>query len=358
MAVSDNYVPIKYDGTGSIFDFSASFQVLNATNAQVWLEDANGFQTLQTLGVDYTITLLNEGASGYIATFLIAPAADEKVVLARDIPYNRNTDYTTSSGFPADTVDADVDKTVLLIQQVREEIDRTLATRIGTNIDGTLPEPVAGLSLGWNATEDGIVNLVASTQNLPAVVDTYLKRNPANTGWLTKTVAELTADLDAATNALQGAIRIATDAEFATATSEVLAVNPKQVGNGAYWKKYTVPYSSFTAAANTETIELLELPAKGVIHNVVVKHSTAFSGGSLTGYNIKVGLTAETDKYSPAFDVFQAVADTTAFNNRCDFVEDFGSVTSIKITADSIGDTLDNVTAGSVDVWVFKSVLS
>lgn len=119
MAVQDNYVPVKYDGTGSIFDFSASFQVLNQTNAQVWLEDANGFQTLQTLGVDYTIVLVNEGVNGYVATFLTAPSATEKVVLARDIPYNRNTDYKTSSGFPADTVDSDVDKTVLLIQQVQ-----------------------------------------------------------------------------------------------------------------------------------------------------------------------------------------------------------------------------------------------
>lgn len=207
---------------------------------------------------------------------------------------------------------------------------------------------------------DGIVNIDIATTGtpLPAVQDTYLKRNPANTGWLTKTVAELTADLDAATNALQGAIRIATDTEFAAKTLETVAVNPKQMVTGAFWTKYTVPYDSFTASANTETIELFELPIKGVIHNVIVKHSEAFSGGSLSAYIVKVGLTGETDKYSPSFDVFQAIADTTASNNRCDFVEDFGSVTSIKITADSLGDTLDNVTAGSVDVWVFQSVLS
>lgn len=122
------------------------------------------------------------------------------------------------------------------------------------------------------------------------------------------------------------------------------------------WRKFTVAATAFTAAAATEDIELLSLPAGGIIQGVKIKHSTAFSGGTLSALTLSVGIVGVLDKYASAFDVFQAVADTTFQVSNSFGSEDHGSATSIRLAASATGDTLDNVGTGSVDVWVLYSV--
>lgn len=123
-----------------------------------------------------------------------------------------------------------------------------------------------------------------------------------------------------------------------------------------WWTKYTVDYSDLAAAATTNNIELFSLPAGGVIHGVKIKHSTAFSGGSISAYTVSVGITGTLAKYASAFDVFQAVGNAVQQISSTVGTENHGAATSIKIAATSTTDNLDQATAGSVDVWVLWSV--
>lgn len=131
------------------------------------------------------------------------------------------------------------------------------------------------------------------------------------------------------------------------------------LGNLAYpvWAKYTVAATAFTAAAAAEDIELFSLPARGTIHRVVIKHTTAFSGGTSSALTLSVGITGTLTKYAAAFDVFQATGDTVFGFNDLPDMEHFASATSIRVEATATGDTLDNVGTGSADIWVLTSVL-
>lgn len=120
------------------------------------------------------------------------------------------------------------------------------------------------------------------------------------------------------------------------------------------WTKYTVGYAALAAAATTNNIELLSLPAGGIIHAVKIKHSTAFSGGGAASYTVSVGITGTLNKYAAAFDVFAAVGATVQQLSTTVGTENHGSATSIKIAA-TCDVNLDLVTAGSVDVWVLAS---
>ena len=123
------------------------------------------------------------------------------------------------------------------------------------------------------------------------------------------------------------------------------------------WTKYTVAATAFTAAATSEDVELFSLPGRETIHAVVIKHTTAFSGGTLAAMTLTVGITGTLAKYAAVFDVFQATGDTVfAYNNLPD-TENFGAATSIRAAAVSTGDTLDNVGTGSADIWVLTSLL-
>lgn len=124
------------------------------------------------------------------------------------------------------------------------------------------------------------------------------------------------------------------------------------------WHTYQATYSDLAAAATSNDIELFSLPAGGVIHDLIVTHSTAFAGGSLSAYNVSVGVSGELDKYALAYDVFQAVGNQVADSSNALGIENKVSSTSIRLAATSVGANLNSATQGVVVVYVRWSVIN
>jgi len=134
-------------------------------------------------------------------------------------------------------------------------------------------------------------------------------------------------------------------------------------GNVPVWRKYTVGHADFQAAALTNDIELFQLPAKGVVHAVKIKHSVPFAGAGIAAYTLSVGIVGTLAKYAAAFDVFQAAGDTTMLLNWLDYANSTtdgethaAGGTSIRVAATAVGANLDQSTAGAADIWVLWSV--
>lgn len=123
------------------------------------------------------------------------------------------------------------------------------------------------------------------------------------------------------------------------------------------WTKYTKTFTNLSAAALTNDIELFQLAAKEMIHAVLIKASTAFSGGTIATYTVSVGPTGTLAKYGIALDVKQATGATVFGMNLLPGIESFSGATSIRIAAISTIANLNAATAGSVDVFVLKSTL-
>ena len=136
-------------------------------------------------------------------------------------------------------------------------------------------------------------------------------------------------------------------------TSTTLASSSSPATPG--WTKVTKTYTDLSTAATTNTITLVALAAKQFVDKVVIKHSTAFSGGGLISYSLDVGITGTTGYFITAFDGFQAVSDTAKSEGDIDY-STFGG-TNATITANCAGANLDQATAGSVDVWLLISTL-
>ena len=103
-------------------------------------------------------------------------------------------------------------------------------------------------------------------------------------------------------------------------------------------KTFRVVESELTAAAATEDITLFQLPARGVMTGVTIKHETPFTGGTLTGMTVAVGDSSDAAAYAPAFSD-SAVFKSTTFTAR-DVLAQFSAT----------GDTVQNATAGAVDI--------
>src|SRR6185369_3842003 len=100
---------INYTANGSVTSFAYPFQVLNASDLKVYVDGiytVSGF-TVSGIGV----------ASGGNVTFTIAPANGSTVRLIRTTSITRITDYVEGGAIPADTLDTDFDRAVMMIQE-------------------------------------------------------------------------------------------------------------------------------------------------------------------------------------------------------------------------------------------------
>lgn len=117
--------------------------------------------------------------------------------------------------------------------------------------------------------------------------------------------------------------------------------------------------------ANTDNnIEIYSLPAKGVVHGVVMKTTTAFAGTGILTYTLQVGITGNTSKYiSSAYDAMAAVSNTNfavsdnGMSTPLPRPENFGAATSVRLRAVSAGANLDQSTAGAVDIYLLIGTL-
>lgn len=141
--------------------------------------------------------------------------------------------------------------------------------------------------------------------------------------------------------------------------------NPNLLVNGTasaipQWIKITKTYTDFSIAGLTNDIEIYSLPAKGVIHSVILKHSTLFTGGAIASYTISTGIIGTLAKYSTAFNVQQAVGNTVikmGIPAAVPSLENFGVITSIRGAAISTVANLNTATQGSVDFYILVSLI-
>lgn len=130
------------------------------------------------------------------------------------------------------------------------------------------------------------------------------------------------------------------------------------LGRALIWEpKITKGFADFSTAGLTFDIEVFNLLGKNAMHILRIKHSEAFAGTGITALTLSLGLAGELDKYLLPFDVLQAPGDTVQDSVSLFALESDSGVTSIKIAAIAEGANLDQLSAGSVDVWILKSVL-
>ena len=125
-------------------------------------------------------------------------------------------------------------------------------------------------------------------------------------------------------------------------------------GRGAWaapksgWKKVTKTFADFTDAGNTKTLNIEPFNAGYILVGYGYNVTTVFSGGSSTLVELSVVAGAQGNQTT--FDVFTALVDL--ISPSANVVEPLTGVSgNLQLTLISTGDTLDNLTQGSVDFY-------
>ena len=127
MTISSTTVRNSYSGDNSTTTFSYTFKIFADSDIQVIIRSTDGTETIKTITTHYTVT--GAGASGggsVIFTGGNIPTSTQTVVLRRNIPQTQAIDYIANDPFPAESHEEGLDRATMAIQQLQEEVTRSL----------------------------------------------------------------------------------------------------------------------------------------------------------------------------------------------------------------------------------------
>lgn len=174
MTVSSQNRRARHLGNGVTDTFPYAFRVFAGADLEVTLTDTDGNETVQVLGVDYTVTGAGDANGGNVV-MATPPANGEVLTIVRDMEFLQETAYPAQGGYQASVVEGNFDRLVMLLQQLLEVIDRTVKVPVSSDLSALeLPLPAPDAYLRWNDTATALINAtLQSAGNL--VVSSFIE---------------------------------------------------------------------------------------------------------------------------------------------------------------------------------------
>jgi hypothetical protein len=189
-----------YVGNDVTTVFSAPFNFFDDTDLDVILvNDTTAVETTQILTTNYTVTG-GDGSSGSV-TMLVAPPTGTTLVIERNVPFTQEIDLEPNDPFPAEVTEEGFDRSVMLAQQNKLEIQKSpkLPPTYDPDSDPEIriPVPVAGKVLIGNSGATGWENTAIADLNVATIPVTLtsqanqdlLEYESAGATWKNQTLA-------------------------------------------------------------------------------------------------------------------------------------------------------------------------
>jgi Pectate lyase superfamily protein/Chaperone of endosialidase len=153
-----------FNGNGSTTSFPFTFKVFAAADIAVTIANSLGVETALVLDTDYSVSLNanQETSPGGTITYPISGtplAVGSVLAIVGDLDYDQPLDLPSGGNFSPLALENQLDRTVMQIQQLREEVERSLRTSVTTGADVELPAPEANAFIGWNSGATGLQNV-------------------------------------------------------------------------------------------------------------------------------------------------------------------------------------------------------
>ena len=129
MTISTTIIKNSYSGDGSNTTFTYAFKIADEDFIEVIVKtNATGAESVRSIGTgstNYSVTGVGEAAGGSVV-FVTAPLSTETVVLRRSTTQTQALDLIENDNLPANSLENAFDKNLSIIQELQEQIDRSL----------------------------------------------------------------------------------------------------------------------------------------------------------------------------------------------------------------------------------------
>lgn len=187
MTVSTTTNKVSYIGNGIATNFAIPFPFLEKEHLKIYqlLND------IQTQREDWTVQNDN-------LIFETPPALNAQIVIMREVPLTQETNYQENEILPAETLERDFDKLMMLIQQLKEKTDRAVTVDVFDETDAANLIPSIKQSVSEAATYASTAQSEAQTaanqaQNA-AISATNAENSESNTATMLATKTNIDVD--------------------------------------------------------------------------------------------------------------------------------------------------------------------
>lgn len=153
--LTDNAPRISYSVSqgATTTSFAVPFEFFDTTDLKVVVDG-----TTKTITTHYTVSGGN-GSTGTVTMSVTGATGGSTVIIYREIPLSRTTDFPASGAFPIATLNTELDRTVALFDDRKDRIDRSIRL-LDTDDAATMTLPTKdnrkGTVLGFNATTGAV----------------------------------------------------------------------------------------------------------------------------------------------------------------------------------------------------------
>jgi hypothetical protein len=266
MTISSTTVKNSYNGDGSTTTFSYTFKIFADSDLQVIIRNnTTATETVKTLTTHYTVTGAGSASGGsVIFTAGNIPASGETVVLRRAVPQTQAIDYIANDPFPAESHEEGLDRAMMTLQQVQEEVTRSIKlsrTNTMTSTEFTIGASArAGKFLSFDSNGELVVSQEVGTyQGNWSAGTTYaardiVKDSSNNNIYLCNTGHTSSGTTPLSSNADIAKWDLIVDAASATASASAAATSATNAANSATASANSASAAG-TSASNAATSE-------------------------------------------------------------------------------------------------------
>lgn len=138
MTLSTTINKVSYSGTGSQDTFAYTYKIFSSSDIEVYIRDTSGTETKKTITTHYTVSNVGNASGGNIVfTTGNTPLNTDTVIIVRTVPLTQTFDYVLNDPFPSDSHEDGLDKLTMQVQQVKEEVDRSIKASVTNTIAST-----------------------------------------------------------------------------------------------------------------------------------------------------------------------------------------------------------------------------
>ena len=257
MTISTTIIKVSYSGDGTQTVFPYTFKINAEADIQVIIRASNGTETVKTLTTDYSVSGVGSASGGNV-TMVTAPSATETIVIRRDTTQTQTVDLVENDPFTAETVEGAFDKSVAIVQELQEEVDRSIKlsrTNTITSTEFTVDAATrANKILAFDANGE-----IAVTQELGTYTGNWaastsysardiVKDTTTNNIFIANTAHTSSGSLPLTTNTDSAKWDLLVDAASATASASAATTSATNSANSA-----TASANSASAAALSES---------------------------------------------------------------------------------------------------------
>ena len=259
MTLSTTINKASYSGDGNTATFNYNFKIFTNSDLKVIIRSASGTETLKTITTHYTVAGAGSNSGGSV-TFTAGniPTNTETVILQRVVPLTQTHDYVENDPFPAESHEQGLDRLTMHVQQLQEEVDRSIKASVSNTISSTEftndATDRANKLFAFDSSGDiNIATTVGSNKGNWATATAYSERDivkdtSTNNIFQCKTAHTSSGSQPLTTNTDSAKWDLLVDAESATTSATNASNSATASANSA-----TASANSATASANSAT---------------------------------------------------------------------------------------------------------